>query len=65
MTKTEMIKTIKDFDLEELAWWSPSELDEMGLRFSTTSKLIDEGWLIYEGGDDVYVGPKTYEARWV
>lgn len=62
--QNEFIKLIKKYDNDYLAYWSDKELDELGVNFKTTSKLIDMGLLIYEPNDNVYVGKKTYNKRY-
>ena len=61
MTKAQLKKTVTEYEKEFLAWFNEEQLNEMGVQFRTLEKALDEGWLIYEGGDDIYVGKLTYK----
>lgn len=64
ISQSEFLKMIKKYDDEYLAYWSDKELDALGVNFKTTSKFQDQGILIYEPNDNVYVGRKTYKKRY-
>lgn len=64
MKKSDFTKLIKELDNEDLCWFTDRELNEAGVMFKTTEKLLNEGVLIYEPNDNLYVGKKTYQLKY-
>lgn len=64
MDKVKFKKMVKDYDAEQLAWWNEEQLAEFKIQYRTLEAALNEGWLVYDGGDDVYVGAETYTALW-
>lgn len=64
MNKRELKKMVTSYDNDGLAIFTDVQLDEMKVQPRTTIAAQNEGWLIYVGKDNVYVGIKTYETEY-
>ncbi len=58
MTYREMLTTINELEAELLCWFTEDDL--AALRFSTLTRLVNEGLLTYAPLDNLWVGQLTY-----